>query len=184
MTGTAVSRVRLRAPAGTRAAAAAGTADPETRLAGDDHEALRLWLRLFTCAKSVERTVDSALKREFGSSLPRFDLLAQLERAPDGLRMGELSARILTTGGNVTWLAAALERDGHVTRRVPADDRRAVVVRLTPTGRRHFSAMARAHERLIVELFDGLAPTERRALHTLLGSLKHRVRPITSKDRP
>lgn len=182
MTGTAVPRERVRA--GTRTGAATGTADPETRLAGDDHEALRLWLRLFTCAKSVERTVDSALKREFSSSLPRFDLLAQLERAPDGLRMGELSERILTTGGNVTWLAAALERDGHVTRRVPPDDRRAVVVRLTPTGRRHFAAMARAHERLIIELFDGLAPAERRALHTLLGTLKHRVRPITRKDRP
>ena len=69
-----------------------------------DQESLRLWLRLFTTTTLVERRLDSALKREFGSTLPRFDLLAQLERAPDGLRMGELSERILTTGGNVTWL--------------------------------------------------------------------------------
>ena len=60
--------------------------DPESRLAHDDHEALRLWLRLFTSTTMVQRTVDSALKREFGSSLPRFDLLAQLHRAPDGMR--------------------------------------------------------------------------------------------------
>ena len=84
------------------------------------------------------------LKREFGSSLPRFDLLAQLERAEDGLRMGELSERILTTNGNVTWLVAALEREGLVRRRTAAHDRRAVVVRLTAAGRRQFAAMARA----------------------------------------
>ncbi len=159
--------------------------DPETRLAGGDHEALRLWLRLFTCTTMIERTVDSALKREFGSSLPRFDLLAQLDRAPQGLRMGELSARILTTGGNVTWLVAALEREGRVTRRVSPDDRRAVVVRLTAAGRRHFHAMASAHEELIVQLFDGLSAPERRELHVLLGTLKGRFRPapLSTKDR-
>ncbi|HRN54221.1 MAG TPA: MarR family transcriptional regulator [Gemmatimonadaceae bacterium] len=91
--------------------------DPESSLAQDDHEALRLWLRLFTTTTMVERVVDSTLKREFGSSLPRFDLLSQLYRAPDGLRMGELSERILVTNGNVTWLVAALEREGYVKRR-------------------------------------------------------------------
>lgn len=151
--------------------------DPESRLAHDDHEALRLWLRLFTSTTLVQRSVDSTLKREFGSSLPRFDLLAQLHRAPDGLRMGELSERTLTTNGNVTWLVAALEREGMVKRRPDAIDRRATVVRLTAVGRRHFEAMAARHERLIVDLFDAISPTERLALHTALGSIKSRVRP-------
>ena len=79
-------------------------ADLETNLVQEDHEALRLWLRLFTCTTLVERVVDSALKKDFASSLPRFDLLSQLHRAPDGLRMGELSrARALLgewRGGN------------------------------------------------------------------------------------
>jgi DNA-binding MarR family transcriptional regulator len=153
--------------------------DPESRLAQDDHEALRLWLRLFTATTVVERRVDSALKREFGSSLPRFDLLAQLHRAPDGLRMGELSERTLTTNGNVTWLTAALEREGMVKRRPDVADRRATVVKLTPAGRRHFETMARMHERLIAGLFDTLSPTERRALHGALGSLKQRARPTS-----
>jgi DNA-binding MarR family transcriptional regulator len=151
-------------------------ADPETRLHGADHEVLRLWLRLFTCTTMVEREVDSMLKREFGSSLPRFDLLAQLERAPDGLRMGELSERILTTNGNVTWLVAALEGEGHVRRRTATDDRRATVVRLSAHGRRHFGAMARAHERLVIRLFAGLSHAERRSLHTLLGTAKQHLR--------
>ena len=150
--------------------------DPEASLPQDGHETLRLWLRLFTATTMVERVVDSALKKEFGSSLPRFDLLAQLHRAPDGLRMGELSERILVTNGNVTWLVAALEREGFVKRRPDAADRRATVVRLTATGKRHFETMARAHEALITDLFAELSPTERRALHGALGVLKARFR--------
>jgi DNA-binding MarR family transcriptional regulator len=156
--------------------------DPETRLQGEDHDALRLWLRLFTCTTMVEREVDGMLKREFGSSLPRFDLLAQLERAPDGLRMGELSERILTTNGNVTWLVAALEREGLVRRRTAPHDRRAVVVRLTAAGRRHFSTMAQAHEALIVRLLGGLSSAERHTLHTLLGTSKQHLRHL--RDMP
>jgi len=137
-----------------------------------DHESLRLWLRLFTCTTLVERQLDSTLKREFGSSLPRFDLLAQLDRAPTGLRMGELSERTLTTGGNVTWLVRALEADGYVSRRVAADDKRAAVVRLTAAGRRHFTAMASAHEQWVVSLFSTLSLADRRAMHVLLGQVK------------
>lgn len=150
--------------------------DPETRLHGDDHEALRLWLRLFTCTTMVERTVDQMLKREFGSSLARFDVLAQLDRAPDGLRMGELSEGTLTTNGNVTWLVAALEAEGHVKRRTATDDRRATVVRLTAAGRRHFTIMAREHEALIIGRFEGLSATERRTMHSLLGTVKQHLR--------
>jgi DNA-binding MarR family transcriptional regulator len=150
--------------------------DPETRLHGDDHEALRLWLRLFTCTTMVERTVDQMLKRDFGSSLARFDVLAQLHRAPGGLRMGELSAATLTSNGNVTWLVAALEEEGHVKRRTAPDDRRATVVRLTATGRRHVTTMASEHEALIARLFENLTGTERRTMHTLLGSVKQHLR--------
>ena len=152
------------------------TADPETRLQGEDHDALRLWLRLFTCTTMVERKVDGMLKRECGSSLPRFDLLAQLYRAEDGLRMGELSERILATNGNVTWLVAALEREGLVRRRTAPHDRRAVLVRLTAAGRRQFTAMARAHEALIIRLFSGLSSAERHSLYTMLGTAKQHLR--------
>ena len=147
-----------------------------------EHDALRLWLRLFTCSTMIAQHVGSALKREFGSSLPRFDLLSQLERAPDGLRMGELSERTLTTGGNITWLVRALEADGLVTRRVAENDRRAAVVRLTPAGRRHFATMARAHERWITTLLSSLSATERKTLHALLGSVKNGFRPVRTPE--
>lgn len=155
--------------------------DPLAIEAGS-HEALRLWLRLFTCSTMIAQHVGSALKREFGSSLPRFDLLAQLDRSPDGLRMTELSQRTLTTGGNVTWLVRALEAEGFVSRRVAANDRRAAVVRLTPAGRRHFAAMARAHERWIITLFSSLTAAERRTLRVLLGAVKQGFRPTRTSE--
>jgi DNA-binding MarR family transcriptional regulator len=142
-----------------------------------EHDSLRVWLRLFTCSTMIAQHIGSALKREFGSSLPRFDLLSQLDRAPGGLRMGELSERTLTTGGNITWLVRALEAEGFVNRKVVDSDRRAAVVRLTPAGRRHFAAMARAHERWISTLFSALSPAERKELHALLGTVKQAFRP-------
>jgi DNA-binding MarR family transcriptional regulator len=135
-----------------------------------------LWLRLFTCTTLVERTIDQTLKRDFGSSLARFDVLAQLDRAPEGLRMGELSAGTLTTNGNVTWLVAALEAEGHVKRRTAPEDRRATIVRLTASGRRHFATMAREHEALIIALLAGLNANERRTMHALLGTVKQHLR--------
>jgi DNA-binding MarR family transcriptional regulator len=147
-----------------------------------EHDALRLWLRLFSCSTMIAQHVGSALKREFGSSLPRFDLLAQLDRSPDGLRMGELSERTLTTGGNVTWLVRALEAEGLVRRRVADSDRRAAVVRLTPAGRRHFAMMARAHERWIIAMFSSLTATERRSLYALLGMVKRGFHPTRTPE--
>jgi len=147
-----------------------------------EHDALRLWLRLFTCSTMIAQHVGSALKRDFGSSLPRFDLLSQLDRAPDGLRMGELSERTLTTGGNITWLVRALEADGLVTRRVADNDRRAAIVRLTPAGRRHFATMARAHERWITTLLSSLSAGERKTLHALLGAVKNGFRPVRTPE--
>ena len=149
--------------------------DAETRASRLDHAALRLWLRLFTCSLMVERRIGAALRERFGTTLARFDYLAQLERAPEGLRMRELSHRLMVTGGNVTGLTRELANEGLVERRAVAGDRRAQVVRLTAKGRRTFDAMAVEHERWVVDLFAGLKADERERLHALLGRLKTTV---------
>ena len=77
-------------------------------------------------------------------SLARFDYMAQLYRQPEGLRMRDLSRRLMVTGGNVTGLTDELERDGLVLREASPTDRRAWIVRLTPQGRSSFEAMARS----------------------------------------
>src|SRR5258706_12577465 len=98
-------------------------ADPESRVHDAHHDALRLWLRLFTCAQLIERAIRARLRREFNTTLPRFDLMAQLQRNPGGLKMGELSKRLLVTGGNVTAITDLLVAEGLVERAAIAGDR-------------------------------------------------------------
>ena len=151
--------------------------DAETALANapaGQKDSLRLWLRLLTCSTLVESEVRRRLREEFDSTLPRFDLMAQLERAPDGLRMNELSRRMMVTGGNVTGITDQLVAEGLVERIDVAGDRRAWRVRLTPKGREAFEDMARAHEGWIVESFAGLDGREITQLHRLLGKVKSR----------
>jgi DNA-binding MarR family transcriptional regulator len=145
--------------------------DHETRLAADDHFALKLWLRMLTCSNLVESRIRQLLRQDYDSTLPRFDLLAQLARA-DGLKMSELSQRLMVTGGNVTGLADQLESEGWLVREPVEKDRRATRLRLTPEGRDRFSVMARTHEAWIVDLLSPLSRDEQRQLHGLLGKLK------------
>ncbi len=151
-------------------------ADREARATDDHHDALRLWLRLLTCTTLIEREIRARLRERFAITLPRFDLMAQLERNPQGLRMSELSRRLMVTGGNVTGLTDQLVAEGLVERKPVPTDRRAFIVRLTRAGRRAFDRMAAEHERWIVELLGGLSESERNRLHALLGRLKASVR--------
>src|ERR1700691_2093885 len=112
--------------------------DLETRATKDDHQALRLWLRLLSCTMRVETHVRSRLRKDFATTLPRFDLMAQLERCPAGLRMSELSKRLMVSGGNVTGITDLLEKEGLVARVIDSRDRRAFRVKLTPSGQRLF----------------------------------------------
>lgn len=150
----------------------------EARAVEGDHASLKLWLRLLACATQIETEIRRRLRLQFGTTLPRFDYLAQLHRHADGLRMNELSRHLMVTGGSVTGLTDQLEKDGWVQRASAPDDRRAFVLRLTPQGRAAFERMAAAHEAWVVELLAGLNATERRTLHGLLGRLR-----VTTAER-
>jgi DNA-binding MarR family transcriptional regulator len=150
--------------------------DMEARGHREHPEALRLWLRMLTCSQLIEKQVRRQLREQFDTTLPRFDLLAQLERNPEGLKMNELSRRMMVTGGNVTGITDQLVSDGLVERVNVESDRRACRVRLTPRGRKVFGEMARQHEGWIVAAFEALSPREVESLHKLLGKVKQHHR--------
>jgi DNA-binding MarR family transcriptional regulator len=156
--------------------------DAETRAVSDDHGAIRLWLRMLATNRLVETRTRRLLQERYATTLPRFDLMAQLEREPRGLKMGELSRRMMVTGGNVTGITDLLEKEGLVERAADPADRRAWLVRLTPAGRRAFTAMAEEHERWIVESFAGLSGREMSAMASLLARLKTHVRSLEERD--
>jgi DNA-binding MarR family transcriptional regulator len=153
--------------------------DAETALAdapAGHKDELRLWLRLLATAALIESEIRRRLRAQFDTTLPRFDLLAQLERAGTGLTLGEVSRRMMVSNGNVTGLAARLEAEGLIERRVNAADRREQRLRLTARGRREFARQSAAHEQWVAEFFAGLSPPERAALHRLLGRAKESAR--------
>jgi DNA-binding MarR family transcriptional regulator len=146
--------------------------DTETRATSEHAPDLRLWLRTLTCTNLIENHIRSRLRAEFDITLPRFDLMAQLERSPQGLKMGELSKRMMVTGGNVTGITDQLVTEGLVVREDSPKDRRAYIVKLTPEGRRSFRKMAESHEKWVVELFGGMDEKQRGQLYELLAELK------------
>ena len=118
------------------------------------------------------KQVRNQLREQFDTTLPRFDLMAQLQRNPDGLKMNELSRRMMVTGGNVTGITDQLVTEGLVERLEVDGDRRAYRVRLTAQGRKTFDDMAKQHEDWIVAAFDVLTVREVDALYKLLGKVK------------
>ncbi len=156
----------------TPSACAPAATDMELRARADHHDSLRLWLRLLSCTTRIEDTIRQRLREQFGLTLPRFDLMAQLEREPQGLTMSALSRRMLVTGGNVTAIVAQLESEQLVQRQADVEDRRSFKVRLTPAGRKAFATMAVAHEAWVVELLGPLSERQHAQLYKLLGTLK------------
>jgi DNA-binding MarR family transcriptional regulator len=149
--------------------------DAETKVAErpDDHKTeLRLWLRLLTCTALIEGEVRRRLRENFAVTLPRFDLLAQLDRGSGGMTLGELSRRMMVTNGNITGLVDRLVEQGLIRRRAAPNDRRVQIVSLTAEGRKTFRTMARANADWMAEMFAELPGDDIEALMQLLAKTK------------
>ncbi len=155
--------------------------DLATRLTQDHHQSLKLWLRMLSCTVRIENEIRSRMRATFDITLPRFDLMAQLERHPDGLRMGELSRRMMVTGGNITGITDQLEQEKLVMRVPDPKDRRVYTVKLTEAGRSAFASMAVVHEGWIAELLQDMPPQDKSQLIALLSQMKQHL--TTSEDR-
>ena len=148
----------------------AETAGTEVGHAHQDE--LRLWLRLLTCTNMIEGQIRSRLRAEYDVTLPRFDLMAQLYRASDGMMMSEVSKRMMVSSGNVTLIVEHLLASGDVERQTSTQDRRAQLIRLTEAGRANFRQMAAAHEIWIANMFDRLTQKDIGNLMKLLAKAK------------
>jgi DNA-binding MarR family transcriptional regulator len=138
-------------------------------------QSLRLWLKLLSCTLIVEKRLRTKLDADFATTLPRFDVLAALERHPEGLKMSALSEFLMVSNGNVTGVVSRLIADGLVTRTVDREDRRAATVRLTRKGREAFLRMAAANEGWMDAMFGDLSDREMEELMRLLGHVRRSI---------
>jgi DNA-binding MarR family transcriptional regulator len=152
----------------------------EGRVVSDDHQSLKVWLRLLSCSTQIETEIKKRLRIEFGMTLARFDYLAQLHRHPVGLRMSALSRYLMVTGGNVTGLTDELEKEGLVERFAEPEDRRSCRVALTRKGRRLFEKIAAVHEGWVVGIFAGLTTAQKAQMQDLLGQLRVQLADLQS----
>jgi DNA-binding MarR family transcriptional regulator len=133
---------------------------------------LRMWLQLLSCAKAGEKRLRRNFEEQFGMTLPRFDAMAALQRAPNGLTMGALSKALLVSNGNVTTIVRQLQKQGFVKTSVDPNDTRSVIVALTPDGAEQFNLLAEAHHQWIREAFRDFPVEQMAALTGLLAELK------------
>ena len=161
--------------------------DAETKVAERPHDhkdELRLWLRLFACKEVIEGEVRRRLRHSFDVTFPRFDLMAQLYRAPKAMTLGELSQRMMVSNGNVTGVVDRLVEQGLISRRPSPKDRRAQLVSLTAEGRRFFRAMARENGDWIADMLADLSSEEIETLMRLLAKTKASARKAISNGAP
>ena len=142
---------------------------------GDHKSDIRLWLRLLTCTTMIEGEIRRRLREQFDVTLPRFDLMAQLDKAPEGMTLGEVSKRMMVSNGNVTHVVEKLVSSGHIDRRPAPHDRRVQIISLTPAGQAEFRAMAKVHEDWVAGMFAGLGDKDEAALMELLAKTKASV---------
>jgi len=132
---------------------------PQAAARGDaplSKQRLRLWLQMLKATRHIENRLRENMRNTFSTTLPRFDVLAMLDRVPEGLKMSELSSRLMVSNGNVTGIIDRLVKDGLVVRVPIEGDPRATLVRLTQRGREAFAEMAATHEAWVDELFAPL----------------------------
>lgn len=146
------------------------------------HENLRFWLRLLTCTTLIETKIRGRLEQQYSVTLPQFDLMAQLDRMPDGLTMSGLSERLMVSNGNVTGIVKRLIAEKLVDRQTSKVDRRAFVVRLSKKGQILFREMAKNHETWINDLFTEIPPGDIETMMTLLARTKDAVRSAGPDD--
>lgn len=138
-------------------------------------QSLRLWLRLLSCSMVIEKRIRVRLESDFAMTLPRFDVLAALEREPDGLTMSQLSAALLVSNGNVTGVVTRLIEELLVVRTMESDDKRFATVRLTRKGREAFNRMAGVHEGWIDQMLCELTEAQIEQLSKLLAVMRHSI---------
>ncbi len=94
------------------------------------------------------------------------------------MRQGEISAKLLKSGGNITLVVDNLEKSGLVLRTRDTEDRRAVTVSLTEEGRELIAGLFPRHVANIVREFSILTQEEQQQLGELCRMLGKQERDI------
>ncbi|HLZ01021.1 MAG TPA: MarR family transcriptional regulator [Bradyrhizobium sp.] len=142
----------------------------------------RLWLQLLSLHGEIFTSLNSVLSSEFGLSLAKFDVLAQLDRYPDGLALGQLSQNLKVSGGNVSGLVQRLLADDLISKEMSSEDRRSFIVRLTPNGEALFRKAADFHKKHLSKRLETISAQELDTALSVLKSLSSKIRTESNRQ--
>lgn len=157
----------------------AGTPDLEGRLSSTSCQHLRTWLRYLSCGRLIENEIRSRLRREFNTTLPRYEVMAQLEQFPQGIKMSDLSRHMMVTNGNITGIADQLLKEGFVQRIKLPHDRRSSILKLTAQGKKQLQAISAAHNEWVCSVFGKLSEQHIDGMMASLQELKKHSQDFT-----
>ncbi|MCC6398771.1 MAG: MarR family transcriptional regulator [Bacteroidetes bacterium] len=131
--------------------------------------ALDLWVKLARAFATFDRHAQEDI-RTYGLTQPQFGVLEALGHLGP-LTLGELSRKLLSSGGNTTVIVDNLEKEGLLRRRVCAEDRRVSYVELTGRGTRLLQRIFPPHAKAVARLASVLSAAEQVRLAALLRKL-------------
>lgn len=156
--------------------------DLETRINDSSSEDLRLVLRLAAFNNLIQNELRNRLRLEFDMTAPRYDLLAQLANEPQGLKMGELSERLMVSNGNITAISLQLEKVGIISRTTNRQDRRSTFIKMTTKGKKAYAKMEASYNQWVEELLSGLTDKTKNSLYKNLEVGKNATAAILTPD--
>ncbi|AFN73965.1 MarR family transcriptional regulator [Melioribacter roseus P3M-2] len=131
--------------------------------------ALNTWIKLARAYSIFSRLTNEDIKK-YGLTQAQFAVIEALGHLGP-LKVGDICKKILATGGNMTVVLDNAEKLGFIERRHDPQDRRAVLVDLSPKGRKTFEEIFIQHAFHITRLMSVLTQEEQKKLGKLLKKL-------------
>ncbi|KZK80844.1 MarR family protein [Pseudovibrio sp. Ad46] len=117
-------------------------------------ESVSLWIALNRVQKTIYTDIESAFKAERFPPLSWYDILWELENAPDGLRQFELEQRVLFQQANLSRVIQSLTKAQLVESKPALKDKRGKTLFITSKGKDLRAQMWQTYERMLEEKLD------------------------------
>jgi MarR family 2-MHQ and catechol resistance regulon transcriptional repressor len=141
-----------------------------------------LWIVLMRCHHALSKIAERSIE-DSGLGLTDFAALeAILHKGPQTIT--EIQSRVQLASGSMTAAVDRLEEKGFIRRTSTPEDRRAKVLKLTPTGKRVVEAAYRVHAAELETAMSVLSPTEKQELRAILKKLGLFAASVGAKTDP
>lgn len=127
-----------------------------------EKKTLNAFIKMMRATESMNNRLNRHLA-EANLTLSQFGTLEVLHHLGP-LNQRAIGEKLLKSGGNITMVIDNLERCGHVKRKKDPEDRRAVLIHLTPKGKEFIEDFFPKHLEKIKEEFSVLTEDEKETL--------------------